>query len=186
MDKKLSTEGKELQIIPFERNVPKYIDEIVQLDTLCLREYGETWTKENFMLDLPQKGQLSKLAISRGNLIGYLICSSYRNQKGSHCHRIAVHPEYRELGIAQRLWEECVKECLNLGISGITVEAPNSNTPAKNLYAKLGFRLLKGAELKDYLSRKGKEQQIARFNNDMKGFGAYFIEAKKLLKRLST
>ena len=64
------------QIIPFEGKVEKYMDRLVHLDKVCLSAYGLAWTKANFMLDLPQKGQLSKLAILGDNLIGYLICFS--------------------------------------------------------------------------------------------------------------
>ncbi len=200
----MTIENTDFLIISYEGKALEYMDELVQLDAICLGEYGETWTKENFLLDLPQKGQLSKLAILNKKLAGYLICSSYQNQKTCHGHRMAVHPDYRRLrilrksvstwggvellsrhrivGIAQKLWEECFKECFNLGITRITVETPNSNIPINNLYAKLGFQPLKGVELKNYLSQKGKEEQITRFSNDIEGSGAYFIEVKKLLK----
>jgi len=207
MNSKLGTEGIDLRIIPFEANASKYIDQLVQLDAIYFDE-SEAWTAENFMLDLPQKGQLSKLAISNNKLAGYLICSSYQNQKRCHGHRMAVHPDYRRLrslpksvsnwgsvellsrhritGIAQKLWEESSKECVKLGIGRITVETLNSNVPINNLFTKLGFQPLKGVELKNYLSQKGKEEQITRFSNDIEGSGAYFIETKKLLRRLST
>ena len=207
MNSNLGTEGIDLQIIPFEANASKYIDQLVQLDAICFDE-SEAWTADNFILDLPQKGQLSKLAISNNKLVGYLICSSYLNQKRCHIHRMAVHPDYRRLGslpksvstrgsvellsrhritgIAQKLWEESSEECVKLGIGRITVETLNSNVPINNLYTKLGFQPLKGVELKNYLSQKGKEERISRFSDDIEGSGAYFIETKKLLRRLST
>ena len=180
----MSTEGKDLQIISYEGKALECIDELVQLDAICFDE-NETWTEKNFMLDLPQKGQLSKLAILNNKLIGYVICSSYLNQKTCHIHRLALYPDYRKSGIARKLCEESFKECLNLGITRITVETPNSNIPAKIFYTKFGFRPLKGVELDNYLSQKGKEEQITPFSNDIEGRGAYFIEVKKLLRRLS-
>jgi ribosomal-protein-alanine N-acetyltransferase len=182
-DERLDAEKGDLQIVPFEGNASKYLDELVQLDAICLAEYGSTWTRENFLLDLPQKGQLSKLAISNNKLVGYRICSSYQNQKLCHDHRLAVHPDYRRLGIAQKLWRESAKECLKLGINGITTQTNNSNIAVNNLYRKLGFRPLKGMELRNYLSQKGKEEKIVRFTDDEEGWGAYFIEVEELLKK---
>ena len=180
----MEVKDRSIQIIPFKVNISKYIDELVQLETLCFDD-GEAWTKENFLLDLPQKGRLSKLAISEGNLIGYLIGSSYPNQRKAHWHRSATHPDYRRAKVFTKLHEEFFKECVKLGIEGVTAEARNSATATRNFYSKRGYRPLKGTELKNYLSQKSKEEQIILFNNDIEGRGAYFIEAKKFLKRLS-
>ena len=179
----LSADWRDLQIISFGANVSKYIDELVQLETLCFDE-GEAWTAENFMLDLPQKGQLSKLAISNNKLAGYMICSS-PNQRKAHWHRSATHPDYRRVKVFTKLHDEFLKECVKLGIEGVDAEAPNSVIATRNFYNKRGYRRLNGSELENYLSQKGKEELITRFNNDIEGRGVYFVEVKELVKRLS-
>lgn len=171
-------QGGQLRILNFEGNAAKYINELIRLDRACLSTYSTVWTEDNFMLDLPQKGQLSKLAILEDNLIGYLICSSYQDQRICHIHRLAVRSDYRRLGIAQRLCKTSFRECLKLGISKVTVETANTDIPAKNLYTKLSLRLLGGVELDDYISRRGKEHP-GRFSRDRDGFGVYSIELKR-------
>ncbi len=171
-----------LTIISFATNKIKYIHELTLLDKICLGDYGQAWLEDNFLLNMPQKDQLSKLAIINNKLVGYLICSSYQNQKVCHGHRIAVQPEYQRLGIAFKLWKEVFRECLTLGIETITVETPNNAITVNNLYGKFGFHPLKGTELKNYLTQKGKAEQIARFNEYAEGFGAYSMELKELAK----
>lgn len=180
----MGTEGRDLQIIPFEGNLSKYIGELVQLDAVCFDE-SETWTEKNFMLDLPQKGQLSKLAISNNKVVGYLIGSSYPNRRKAHWHRSATHPDYRRVKVFTKLHGEFLAECVKLGMEGVTAEARNSAIITRNFYSKRGYRPLRGTELKNYLSQKGKEELITLFNNDTEGRGVYFLAVKELLKRLS-
>jgi ribosomal protein S18 acetylase RimI-like enzyme len=178
----LSIEWRKVEIVPYEGNVSRYINELVELDSIYFGDYGEVWTVRNFLVDLPQKGRLSKLAISNERLIGYLICSSYQNQRRCHVHRLAVHQDYRRLGIAVKLWQESCRECLKLGIEEITLEIPNIATASRSLHGKLGFRPLKGGELANYLTERGKEEKIVHFTDDAEGYGVYFIEVKELWK----
>lgn len=159
------------QIIPFEGNVSKYIDELVQLDELCLAAYGAAWTKENFMMHLPHKGQLSKLAVSNGKLMAYAICSAY-NRVG-HIHRLAVSPAFQRRQVGTKLMKELARECLALGIRQITVESPLENVTANNYYKKIGFHRLKSLQLRDYLVRKGKQENMAHYIGRSKSRAVY-------------
>ncbi len=57
-----------------------------------------------------------------------------------HITNIAVHPNYRKLGIGNILMNKIITICKERNITGITLEVRESNTPAKNLYYKYGFK----------------------------------------------
>ncbi len=181
----MDTKPEDLQIVSLGENISNYIGALVQLDTICFNA-GEAWTAKNFMLDLPEKGKLSKLAILNRKLIAYLIGSSYPNQRKAHWHRSATHPDYRQVKVFTKLHDEFLRECVKLGIEGVTAEARDSYMITRNFYSKRGYRPLKGAELENYLFQKGKAELITLFiGNDIEGRGVYYLEIKELPKRLS-
>ncbi len=57
-----------------------------------------------------------------------------------HITNIAVHPYYRRLGIGNILMNEIIEICKKYNITGITLEVRESNTAAKSLYYKYGFK----------------------------------------------
>jgi len=176
----LVIEGNDLQILSFEDNSSRYLDELVRLDELCLSGYGEVWTKKNFVWDMPQKGQLSKLATSNGKLIGYIICSSATGS--GHIHRFAVSLVYQQGGIGARLLAEFVRECRASGIGKVTVETQTANTDAIAFYERLGFHRLEDQPLRDYLRKKGKLGQIKDYVGQAATSVVYLAAAAELNK----
>ena len=57
----------------------------------------------------------------------------------SHITNIAVHPDYRGLGIGDILMEALIKKSYDKGSKDITLEVRRSNVVAQNLYKKYGF-----------------------------------------------
>jgi ribosomal-protein-alanine N-acetyltransferase len=53
---------------------------------------------------------------------------------------IAVHPEYRRVGIARSLIEYLIDELNRRGCHSLSLEVRASNAPAIGLYEKLGFQ----------------------------------------------
>jgi ribosomal protein S18 acetylase RimI-like enzyme len=168
-----------LKVVAFEGNASAYIAKLVRLDAICLGDYG-AWTEENFLVDLPQKAKLSKLATLNGELVGYIVGSSYCGH--GHIHRLAVSPMFERQGIAMRLLKEFSRACLGIAASQITVEASVSNDAANKFYLNSGFRLLTEEELKQYLHEKSKEAQLTEYVSDSKTRVVYVVETKKLVK----
>lgn len=52
---------------------------------------------------------------------------------------LAVSPQYRRRGIAEKLTEALLEKAKELTLSFVTLEVRVSNTPASNLYRKTGF-----------------------------------------------
>lgn len=56
-----------------------------------------------------------------------------------HITNIAVHPEYRNYGIAQNMINTIIEFASSKGLSKVFLEVRTSNTAARKLYTKLGF-----------------------------------------------
>jgi len=58
-----------------------------------------------------------------------------------HILSIAVHPEYRGLGIGEKVLRENIRRLKELGVRKVVLEVRVSNTAAIQLYKKLGFEI---------------------------------------------
>ena len=53
---------------------------------------------------------------------------------------VATHPDFRRRGCAEALLGEMEKFLTEHGVTDVYLEVRRSNTPARTLYEKLGFR----------------------------------------------
>ncbi|MBQ8001546.1 MAG: ribosomal protein S18-alanine N-acetyltransferase [Ruminococcus sp.] len=70
-------------------------------------------------------------------LVGY-IALEWVLDEGSLTN-LAVLPSYRRRGIAEKLTEALLEEAIKKDLQFVTLEVRVSNTPASNLYRKMGF-----------------------------------------------
>lgn len=61
---------------------------------------------------------------------------------------LAVHPDFRQLGIGEAVMREVIRDVKKRGVKAIYLEVRPSNAAAIQLYKKLGFTLL--AVRRDY------------------------------------
>lgn len=73
-------------------------------------------------------------------VVGYIIfwCLGEEVQ----INNIAVHPDYRRMGIAEAVLEQVLSQVQREGAKYVTLEVRPSNFAARSLYSKLGFELL--------------------------------------------
>ncbi|AAK80784.1 ribosomal-protein-alanine N-acetyltransferase [Clostridium acetobutylicum] len=111
------------------------IDSIIEIENLC---FPTPWTKESMEGELRNK--FAKYVVIKNNnlVVGYgglwLIIDE------GHITNIAVHPEFRGMGIGNKILEELIKLCEKRNIPSMTLEVRISNTIAQNLYKKFGFK----------------------------------------------
>lgn len=79
------------------------------------------------------------IAIVDERIVGYS-ASVLKGQEG-HVLSIAVHPDYRGLGIGENLLRENIKRLKELGARRVVLEVGVSNMAAIRLYKKLGFEI---------------------------------------------
>jgi len=81
-----------------------------------------------------------------GSIVGYS-ASVLRGSEG-HIISIAVHPDYRGIGIGEKLLRENIKRLKDSGAKRVVLEVRIDNIQALKLYQKLGFKIVK--TLKNY------------------------------------
>ncbi len=129
------------------------LEEIVQINRLAL---PENYPVGYFIQLLKDCKSASVVAEIDGNVVGYIIT---RIEKFSltgfltgkyprgHIISVAVHPEYRRLGIGYQMMNYVVSKLKSMkSIKEVTLEVRVSNEPAIALYRKLGFKVDKVLE----------------------------------------
>ena len=79
-------------------------------------------------------------------VIGYIIY--WRIQEEVQISNLAVHPDFRQRGIGEAVMRSVIKAIHKDGAEYVFLEVRPSNLAARNLYEKLGFKIL--GTRKDY------------------------------------
>lgn len=139
-----SVECKDLSIVDFDE---KYMEDLLDLERECFDQYMR-YSEEVFKYYFA-KNSIFKIARCCDLLIGYVLA----DVEGDICHvvSIAVKPSYRRRGIGSVLMNSAMGECRSRGASVAVLEVETGNTPAINMYTKLGFHVT--GFIKSYYSR---------------------------------
>ena len=73
-------------------------------------------------------------------VVGYLIAVCCKRNRAVIM-KVAVHPEYRNRGIASRLLKEVLELLRGMGIKEVEIDVDMINEDAINLYKKVGFKI---------------------------------------------
>jgi ribosomal-protein-alanine N-acetyltransferase len=98
------------------------------------------WSEASFFNELKKPRSFSKVAKSGEKIVGY-ICAGWIIDEG-HIIDVAVHPDYRRLGIASTLVSLGIERLKEEGCRFVFLEVRDSNEPAKKMYGKFGFEVL--------------------------------------------
>ena len=121
--------------IKIVRSLPNHIDDIVIVENLSFKI---PWSKQSVTDELTKnKFALYFSADFDSHIVGYAgmwhICDE------GHITNIAVHPEFRGIGIGSLLMETLIEKASDLEITSMTLEVRKSNAAAQSLYRKYGF-----------------------------------------------
>ncbi|KPU26906.1 30S ribosomal protein S18 [Caloranaerobacter sp. TR13] len=112
------------------------IDEVLDIEK---KSFKTPWSRDAFVKEVNQN-KLAKYIVAsiEGKVVGYggvwIIVDE------GHITNIAVHPNFRGLGIGNLLVEGLIGTCRERGINRMTLEVRKSNNIAKSLYKKYGFK----------------------------------------------
>jgi len=95
-----------------------------------------------YMRSLLNNADIYYVAEYEGKIVGYIIARKENNKLG-HIISIAVHPDYRRIGLGTVLMKKAEDSLRNLGCYRVYLEVRVSNKPAIQLYKKLGYIIVR-------------------------------------------
>lgn len=124
------------------------IEDIVELKKLEAKCFDER-IRENFNFVLENKNYLYLVAFFNKNIVAYAGASISYEQ--GELLSICVDSSYRKQGLATKILKELFFILKHAGVLKIFLEVNKNNTPALNLYKKIGFEFL--SERKNYYGK---------------------------------
>jgi ribosomal-protein-alanine N-acetyltransferase len=107
---------------------------IADLEQVC---FAFPWTYEMVAETQAQSTFLGSVAEIEGEVVGYAGAIFCFNQ--ADIALVAVKPEYRRQGIAQKLINQLIDWLLQKNVNEVFLEVRVSNTPARELYKRMDF-----------------------------------------------
>jgi ribosomal-protein-alanine N-acetyltransferase len=126
---------------------PGDVESVVNINRVCL---PENYAPYFFLDTFNSSPQTFIVAESQGRVVGYIMCrmehgfSDVRKlhfAKKGHIISVAVMPDFRRMGIGQRLVEYALSALSGLSADECFLEVRITNDPAIDLYKKLGFQI---------------------------------------------
>lgn len=113
----------------------EHISEIAEIESRC---FSMPWTEKSLSDELDNENAHFLSAVFDGKVIGYIgiieICGE------ADVTNVAVLPEYRRCGIAEKLMKEAENGAVERNCESITLEVRVSNKAAISLYNKSGYK----------------------------------------------
>lgn len=111
-----------------------HVAQVAALEAIC---FHDPWSEKSVASELTNPLSLWLVALDGDRVAGYVGSQSVLGE--SDMMNVAVHPDYRRQGIAEKLCLALVEALKEKGNHCLTLEVRASNEPAKALYEKLGF-----------------------------------------------
>lgn len=100
--------------------------------------FSTPWTEKQILEEIEKENSIFLIAKNNEKVIGYISGQLILDE--FYISNIAVKSEFRKNGIAYSLIKRLIAELFNLPCIFATLEVRDSNTPARNLYEKCGFK----------------------------------------------
>ena len=111
-----------------------HVAPIAELEKLC---FSDPWSENSIATELTSRLSYWLVAVEDGQVVGYIGSQSVLGE--SDMMNVAVHPERRRRGIAEKLVLALSHDLKQRDNVCLTLEVRASNAPAIALYEKLGF-----------------------------------------------
>lgn len=122
------------------------LDDLDQVENIDRISFSMPWPKQAFHYELTQNKN-SICCVAEWNepgkklkIIGAIVLWLVVDEV--HVSTLAVHPDYRHRGIAQRLLAHALMLSAQAGVNQALLEVRASNLAAQNLYRKFGFKVV--------------------------------------------
>jgi ribosomal-protein-alanine N-acetyltransferase len=121
-------------MIELVRMSEEHVPQVAELEKIC---FSDPWSEKSVAYELTNPLSCWLVAVEDGRVAGYIGSQTVMGE--SDMMNVAVHPDYRRRGIAERLVNDLVESLKAFESHCLTLEVRESNDSARALYAKLGF-----------------------------------------------
>ena len=111
-----------------------HVQQIAELEKLC---FHDPWSEKSIASELDNRLSVWLVALDEDKVVGYVGSQTVIDE--TDMMNIAVHPDYRNRGVATALIVELTQQLRMRGSKGLMLEVRESNSAAISLYDKHGF-----------------------------------------------
>ena len=111
-----------------------HVAQVAELEKIC---FSDPWSENSVASELKNPLSCWLVAEEDSAVAGYIGSQTVVDE--SDMMNVAVHPDHRRKGVAEKLVMELVEALKKRDSRCLTLEVRASNEPAKALYEKLGF-----------------------------------------------
>ncbi|HEX3037025.1 MAG TPA: ribosomal protein S18-alanine N-acetyltransferase [Thermodesulfobacteriota bacterium] len=128
------------------RPLPKYmiedtrsedLDDVMKIEEAC---FPTPWPRQIFEMELESTRSHMRVARVGGVTAGYIVAWMVYDE--IHILNIAVHPDFRRMGLGEALLRDCLDHFFTKGAKHAILEVRRGNLSAQKLYEKLGFKAI--------------------------------------------
>ncbi len=113
------------------------VNDAYEISLIENRNFSSPWNLSAFKKQAEKSDSVSFTAHYLGKPIGYICCDNVSGEV--YVGTVAVNENFRRRGIAKRLLNAVIDECMSLKCEFLTLEVRISNNEAIALYESLGF-----------------------------------------------
>ena len=145
--------------VVFRKMIVDDIDAVFEIETTS---FSHPWSRQSLCDEMENERALYIVAVAEDKPIAYM--GTWLIFDEAHVTNVAVLPQYRRLGIGQKLLRHMIDILKHKGICSMTLEVRESNFPAQAMYQKLGFE---AAGIRKNYYEDTKENAIIMWLNDI-------------------
>lgn len=116
------------------RQTRRNLHRLMEIDAQTI---GEPWGPEQWLKDLPEKWELSRIILRGREPIGFIVASL--KGQAIYIHRLAIKDLYRGQGHGTALLREVAGVAGERALATLTLKVSRENEPAFGFYQRLGF-----------------------------------------------
>ena len=113
-----------------------HVAQVANLEKICFG--SAAWSEKSVASELTNALALWLVAVEEDRVAGYVGSQTVMDE--TDMMNVAVHPDFRRMGIGEKLVVRLVEELNALGSRALMLEVRVSNVPAIGLYEKMGFQ----------------------------------------------